>query len=250
MHGKQIYLYLCTHLRSMAKETKRTRVLSLSIIQKAIEALDKVALDHTMLSDNAVKYGTKKLVDHYKDTVEALLYLFNKEKNNLQRMSDLYILSERLLRIIDPKIYLNAYIDKRSSEAVYVNANVGFINSKGKVENVVVFMGKDPSGDLEKAKERIANDIEFNDLAKRKVIERLMSNIEIPLREFNGELLNNQLKLVFSKENNNVIKEMDNFITTYNDNLFNGKRQTVTLTESIILMERLLTSVKTENKQY
>ena len=92
----------------MAKETKRTRVLSLSIIQKAIEALDKVALDHNMLSDNAVKYGTKKLVDHYKDTVEALLYLFNKEKNNLQRMSDLYILSERLLRIIDPKIYLNA----------------------------------------------------------------------------------------------------------------------------------------------
>lgn len=251
MHGKNIYLYLCIHIRlMMAKITKRTRVLSLSIIQKAIEALDKVALDHTMLSDNAVKYGTKKLVDHYMDTVEALLYLFNKEKNNLQRMSDLYILSERLLRIIDPKIYLNAYIDKRSSEAVYVNANVGFINSKGKVENVVVFMGKDPSGDLEKAKERIANDIEFNDLAKRKVIERLMSKIEIPLREFNGELLNNQLKLVFSKENNNVIKEMDNFITTFNDNLFNGKRQTVTLTESIILMERLLSSVKTENKQY
>ena len=250
MHGKYIYLYLCTHLRCMAKETKRTRVLSLSIIQKAIEALDKVALDHNMLSDNAVKYGTKKLVDHYKDTVEALLYLFNKEKNNLQRMSDLYILSERLLRIIDPKIYLNAYIDKRSSEAVYVNANVGFINSKGKVENVVVFMGKDPSGDLEKAKERITNDIEFNDLAKRKVIERLMSKIEIPLREFNGELLNNQLKLVFNKEDNNVIKEMDNFITTFNDNLFNGKRQTVTLTESIILMERLLSSVKTENKQY
>jgi len=250
LHGKQIYLYLCTHLRSMAKVTKRTRVLSLSIIQKAIEALDKVALDHTMLSDNAVKYGTKKLVDHYKDTVEALLYLFNREKNNLQRMSDLYILSERLLRIIDPKIYLNAYKDKRSNDAVYVNANVGFINSKGKVENVVVFMGKAPDGDLEKAKKRIANDIDFNDLAKRKVIERLLSKIEIPLREFNGEFLNNELKLVFNKEDNNVIKEMDNFITTYNDNLFNGKRQTVTLTESIILMERLLTSVKTENKQY
>jgi hypothetical protein len=234
----------------MAKETKRTRVLSLSIIQKAIEALDKVALDHTMLSDNAVKYGTKKLVDHYKDTVEALLYLFNKEKNNLQRMSDLYILSERLLRIIDPKIYLNAYKDKRSNDAVYVNANVGFINLKGKVENVVVFMGKAPDGDLEKAKARITNDIEFNDLAKRKVIARLMSKIEIPLREFNVEFLNNELNLVFNKEDNNVIKEMDNFITTYNDNLFNGKRQTVTLMESIILMERLLTSVKTENKQY
>ena len=67
----------------MAKEIKRTRVLSLSIIQKAIEALEKVALDHTMLSDNAVKYGTKNLVDHYKDTVESLLYLFQKEKKNL-----------------------------------------------------------------------------------------------------------------------------------------------------------------------
>ncbi len=90
----------------MAKETKRTRVLSLSIIQKAIDALEKVALDHTMLSDNAVKYGTRKLVDHYKDSVESLLFLFQKEKTNLKRMSELYILSERLLRIIDPKIYL------------------------------------------------------------------------------------------------------------------------------------------------
>ena len=251
MHGKNIYLYLCTHIRlMMAKVSKRTRVLSLSIIQKAIEALDKVVLDHNMLSDNAVKYGTKKLVDHYKDTVEALLYLFNKEKNNLQRMSDLYILSERLLRIIDPKIYLNAYKDKRSNDAVYVNANVGFINSKGKVENVVVFMGKDPSGDLEKAKVRIANDIEFNDLAKRKVIERLMSKIEIPLRKINEEILDKQLKLVFSNEDNNVIKQMDTFITMYNDNLFNGNKQNITLAQSIELMERLLSSVKTENKEY
>lgn len=249
MHGKQIFIYLCTHIRFMAKETKRTRVLSLSIIQKAIEALEKVTLDHTMLSDNAVKYGTKNLVDHYKDTVESLLYLFQKEKKNLQRMSELYILSERLLRIVDPKIYLNAYIDKRSSEAVYINANVGFINSKGKVENVVVFMGKDPSGDLEKAKERIANDIEFNDLAKRKVIERLMTKIEIPLREINEDILEKQLKLVFSNEDNNVIKQMDAFITTYNGNLFNGNKQTITLAQSVELMERLLSSVKTENKE-
>lgn len=250
MHGKQIFIYLCSHIKFMAKETKRTRVLSLSIIQKAIDALDKVALDHTMLSDNAVKYGTKKLVDHYKDTVESLLYLFQKEKNNLQRMSDLYILSERLLRVVDPKIYLNAYIDKRSSEAVYINANVGFINSKGKVENVVVFMGKDPSGDLEKAKARIANDIEFNELAKRKVIERLMTKIEIPLRKINEDFLEKQLKLVFSNEDNNIIKQMDAFITTYNDNLFNGNKQTITLAQSVELMERLLSSVKTENKEY
>lgn len=235
---------------TMINENKRTRVLSLSIIQKAIEALEKVALDHTMLSDNAVKYGTQNLVDHYKDTVESLLYLFQKEKKNLQRMSDLYILSERLLRIVDPKIYLNAYIDKRSSEAVYINANVGFINSKGKVENVVVFMGKDPSGDLEKAKARIANDIEFNDLAKRKVIERLMSKIEIPLRKINEEILDKQLKLVFSNEDNNVIKQMDAFITMYNDNLFNGNKQNITLAQSIELMERLMSSVKTENKEY
>lgn len=250
MHGKQIFIYLCANIRSMAKETKRTRVLSLSIIQKAIEALEKMTLDHTMLSDNAVKYGTKNLVDHYKDTVESLLYLFQKEKKNLQRMSELYILSERLLRIVDPKIYLNAYIDKRSSEAVYINANVGFINSKGKIENVVVFMGKDPSGDLEKAKERIANDIEFNDLAKRKVIERLMTKIEIPLREINEDILEKQLKLVFSNEDNNVIKQMDAFITTYNGNLFNGNKQTITLAQSVELMERLLSSVKTENKEY
>jgi hypothetical protein len=233
----------------MAKETKRTRVLSLSIIQKAIDALEKVALDHTMLSDNAVKYGTRKLVDHYKDSVESLLYLFQKEKTNLKRMSELYILSERLLRIIDPKIYLNAYIDKRSNEAVYVNANCGFINSKGKVENVVVFMGKEPSGNLDIAKEKIANDVEFNELAKKKVIERLMSKIEIPLRKINEEILDTHLKLVFSEEDNNVIKQMDNLITSYNDSLFNGTKQSVTLAQSIELMERLISSIKTENKK-
>jgi hypothetical protein len=233
----------------MAKETKRTRVLSLSIIQKAIDALEKVALDHTMLSDNAVKYGTRKLVDHYKDSVESLLYLFQKEKTNLKRMSELYILSERLLRIIDPKIYLNAYIDKRSNEAVYVNANCGFINSKGKVENVVVFMGKEPSGNLDIAKEKIANDVEFNELAKKKVIERLMSKIEIPLRKINEEILDTHLKLVFSEEDNNVIKQMDNLITSYNYSLFNGTKQSVTLAQSIELMERLISSIKTENKK-
>ncbi len=233
----------------MAKETKRTRVLSLSIIQKAIDALEKVALDHTMLSDNATKYGTKNLVDHYKDTVESLLYLFQKEKNSLQRMSDLYILSERLFRIVDPKIYLNAYIDKRSSEAVYINANVGFINNKGKVENVVVFMGKDPSGDLEKAKARIENDVEFNELAKKKVIERLMSKIDIPLRKINEEISDTQLKLVFSEEDNNVIKQMDNLITSYNDSIFNGTKQSVTLAQTIELMERLISSVKIEIKK-
>jgi hypothetical protein len=233
----------------MAKDTKRTRVLSLSIIQKAIDALEKVALDHTMLSENAVKYGTRKLVEHYKDSVEALLYLFQKEKTNLKRMSELYILSERLLRIIDPKIYLNAYIDKRSNEAIYINANVGYINNKGKVENVVVFMGKDPSGDLEKAKARIANDVEFNELAKKKVIERLMSKIDIPLRKINEEILDTQLKLVFSEEDNNVIKQMDNLITSYNDSIFNGTKQSVTLAQTIELMERLITSVKIENKK-
>lgn len=233
----------------MSKEIKRTRVLTLSIIQKAIDALEKVVLDHTMLSDNAAKYGTRKLVDHYKDSVESLLYLFQKEKTNLKRMSELYILSERLLRIIDPKIYLNAYIDKRSNEAVYVNANCGFINSKGKVENVVVFMGKEPSGNLDIAKEKIANDFEFNELAKKKVIERLMSKIDIPLRKINEEILDTHLKLVFGVEDNNVIKQMDNLITSYNDSIFNGTKQSVTLAQSIELMERLISSVKIENKK-
>lgn len=249
MHGKQINYIFDPQIRIMAKEIKRTRVLTLSIIQKAIDALEKVALDHNMLSDNAEKYGTRKLVDHYKDSVEALLYLYQKEKTYLKRMSELYILSERLLRIIDPKIYLNAYIDKRSSEAVYINANVGFINSKGKVENVVVFMGKDPSGDLEKAKSRIATDDKFNELVKKKVIERLMPKIDIPLRKINEEILDTQLKLVFSEEDNNVIKQMDNLITSYNDCLFNETKQSVTLAQSIELMERLISSVKIENKK-
>jgi hypothetical protein len=43
---------------------------------------------------------------------------------------------------------------------------------------------------------------------------------------------------------------MDAFITTYNDNLYNGNKQNITLAQSIELMERLLTSVKTENKEF
>ena len=77
-----------------------------------------------------------------------------------------------------------------------------------------------------------------------------MSKIEIPIRKINEEILDKQLKLVFSKEDNNVIKQMNTFTTTYNDNLFNGKKQTISLAQSIELMERLLSSVKTENKEY
>ena len=77
-----------------------------------------------------------------------------------------------------------------------------------------------------------------------------MSKIEIPLKKINEEILDKQLKLVFSNEDNNVIKQMDAFITTYNDNLFNGYKQNITLAQSIELMERLLSSVKTENKEY
>jgi hypothetical protein len=77
-----------------------------------------------------------------------------------------------------------------------------------------------------------------------------MSKIEIPLRKINEEILDKRLKLVFSNEDNNVIKKMDAFITTYNDNLYNGNKQNITLAQSIELMERLLTSVKTENKEF
>jgi hypothetical protein len=110
-------------------------------------------------------------------------------------------------------------------------------------------MGKEPSGNLDIAKEKIANDVEFNELAKKKVIKRLMSKIEIPLRKINEEILDTQLKLVFSEEDNNVIKQMDNLITSYNDSLFNGTKQSITLAQSIELMERLISSIKMENKK-
>jgi hypothetical protein len=76
-----------------------------------------------------------------------------------------------------------------------------------------------------------------------------MSKIDIPLRKINEEILDTQLKLVFSEEDNNVIKQMDNLITSYNDSIFNGTKQSVTLAQTIELMERLITSVKIENKK-
>jgi hypothetical protein len=74
---------------------------------------------------------------------------------------------------------LNAYKEKRANDALYINANVGFIDENGKVKNVVVFMGKSEETNLEVLKKKIENDLSYIDSVKAKVIEKLLSKVNL-----------------------------------------------------------------------
>jgi len=164
----------------MTDKPKKTRILSLSIIEKAIEAIEDTPMEDQELLQIAKRYNLLDVYDYYYETVSELNYLFAKRKTDFQKINDLYLTRERLYRILNPTIYLNAYKEKRVNDALYVNANVGFIDENGKVKNVVVFMGKSEETNLEKLKENIESNYEFIEEAKRKVIEKLVSKITIP----------------------------------------------------------------------
>jgi uncharacterized linocin/CFP29 family protein len=132
----------------MISKPKKTRVLSLSIIDKAMKAINDVGEIDEQVKDNISRYNLTKVYDYYNDVVEELNYTYQERKDDFERINHLYLLRERLYRIINPTIYLNAYMEKRANDALYINANVGFIDENGKVKNVVVFMGKSEETDL------------------------------------------------------------------------------------------------------
>lgn len=165
----------------MIAKSKKTRILSLSIIEKAIEAIEATADIDDEILNNVEKYNLQLVLEYYQDTVEELNFQFNRQRADLIKINDLYITRERLYRILNPTIYLNAYKEKRANDAIYINANVGFIDEKGKVKNVVVFMGKSEDTDLKKLKQKIEKDASFIEDAKQKVIEKLVSKIQIPV---------------------------------------------------------------------
>ena len=74
---------------------------------------------------------------------------------------------------------MNAYKEKRANDALYINANVGFIDENGKVKNVVVFMGKSEETNLDVLKKKIENDLSYIDSVKAKVIEKLLSKVNL-----------------------------------------------------------------------
>lgn len=164
----------------MDNKVKKTRILSLSIIEKAIQAIEDTPDDMRDLLDVAIKYQRVDLFHYYKDVVEELKYLFERRKSDFIKINQLFITRERLHRVLNPTIYLNAYKEKRANDALYINANVGFIDEKGKVKNVVVFMGKSEITDLNLLKEKIESDTKFIEEAKNQVFKKLADKIQIP----------------------------------------------------------------------
>ncbi len=163
----------------MISKPKKTRVLSLSIIDKAMKAINDVGEIDEQVKDNIVRYNLKKVYEYYNEVVEELNHTFHDNKFELEKINHLYLLRERLYRIINPTIYLNAYKEKRANDALYINANVGFIDENGKVKNVVVFMGKSEETNLEVLKKKIENDLSYIDSVKAKVIEKLLSKVDL-----------------------------------------------------------------------
>ena len=163
----------------MISKPKKTRVLSLSIIDKAMKAINDVGEIDEQVKDNIFRYNLKKVYEYYNEVVEELNHTFQDNKFELEKINHLYLLRERLYRIINPTIYLNAYKEKRANDALYINANVGFIDENGKVKNVVVFMGKSEETNLDVLKKKIENDLSYIDSVKAKVIEKLLSKVNL-----------------------------------------------------------------------
>ena len=164
----------------MISKPKKTRVLSLSIIEKAIDAIKDVAELDQQVYQNVSTYDLGNVLCYYEEIVKELKYVAEKRNSDLERINKLYITRERIYRILNPTIYLNAYTEKRANDAIYINANVGFIDEKGKVKNVVVFMGKSLETNMDVLKNKIENDHQFIESAKKKVIEKLLTKVDIP----------------------------------------------------------------------
>ena len=167
----------------MISKPKKTRVLSLSIINKAMKAINDVGEIDEQVKDNIFRYNLKKVYEYYNEVVEELNHTFQDNKFELEKINHLYLLRERLYRIINPTIYLNAYKEKRANDALYINANVGFIDENGKVKNVVVFMGKSEETNLDVLKKKIENDLSYIDSVKSKNLTQLVKKRPNPIKK-------------------------------------------------------------------
>ena len=196
----------------MISKPKKTRVLSLSIIEKAIDAIKDVAELDQQVYQNVSTYNLGNVLSYYEEIVKELNYVAEKRNSDLERINKLYITRERIYRILNPTIYLNAYSEKRANDAIYINANVGFIDEKGKVKNVVVFMGKSLETNMDVLRNKIENDHQFIESAKKKVIEKLLTKVDIP--DINSEAQNirryHRLDAIpeFNKTTESIVKIM------------------------------------------
>jgi hypothetical protein len=191
----------------MISKPKKTRVLSLSIIDKAMKAINDVGEIDEQVKDNISRYNLTKVYDYYIDVVEELNYSFQERKDDFERINHLYLLRERLYRIINPTIYLNAYMEKRANDALYINANVGFIDENGKVKNVVVFMGKSEETDLKILKKKIEDDQSYIDSVKERVIDKLLTKINIEDASIKNSKAKRKEKEEINRRNSDVVQK-------------------------------------------
>ena len=134
----------------MEENKLKGKVVTLNIVQKAMNAIAGVFSAAQLKTEVDFNIpGQLELFSQYEQTVAELNELYEKNKAALSRMSELYVHSERLRRVITPKVYVNAYLEKRNFSHVYINANCGFVNQAGKVENVMAFMGKSTETDVQ-----------------------------------------------------------------------------------------------------
>jgi hypothetical protein len=160
-------------------------------------------------------------------------------------MSELYVHSERLRRVITPKVYVNAYLEKRNFSHVYINANCGFVNQAGKVENVMAFMGKSTETDVQKAQAKIDADKQLQLQAKRAIIEKLIKKLTATQMEAKPVEINQVIHISYDLSKNNVFQLMQLFLAKNKEMKKTNAQvnEQGELEQAMILIEELLKDV-------
>lgn len=229
------------------KENKlKGKVVTLNIVQKAMNAIAGVVPAAQVKEDVDFNIpGQSVLFGQYERTVAELDELYQKYFDVLTRMSELYVHSERLRRVVAPKVYVNAYLEKRNFSHVYINANCGYVNQNGKVENVVAFMGKSTETDVQKAQAKIDADSQLQLQAKKAIVEKLIKKLNATQLESKPVDKNPVIHISFDASKNNVFQLMQLFLAKNKgirkaDSQVNEQSE---LEQAMILMEELLKEV-------
>ena len=230
----------------MEENKLKGKVVTLNIVQKAMNAIAGVFSPAQLKTEVDFNIpGQLELFSQYEQTVTELDELFQKHQAVLSRMSELYVHSERLRRVITPKVYVNAYLEKRNFSHVYINANCGFVNQAGKVENVMAFMGKSTETDVQKAQAKIDADKQLQLQAKRAIIEKLIKKLTATQLEAKPNENNRVIHISYDLSKNNVFQLMQLFLAK-NEEMKKTNAQVNEqgeLEQAMILMEELLKDV-------
>jgi hypothetical protein len=230
----------------MEESKLKGKVVTLNIVQKAMNAIAGVFSPAQLKTEVDFNIpGQLELFSQYEQTVAELNELYEKNKAALSRMSELYVHSERLRRVITPKVYVNAYLEKRNFSHVYINANCGFVNQAGKVENVMAFMGKSTETDVQKAQAKIDADKQLQLQAKRAIIEKLIKKLTATEMETKPVEINQVIHISYDLSKNNVFQLMQLFLAKNKEMKKTNAQvnEQGELEQAMILIEELLKDV-------